>query len=136
MTNEISGSCLCNQVKFTVNGPFKLFALCHCSRCRKSTGSAHTSNIFTQADRINWISGDTLVKRYELPDAKRFTKAFCSQCGCPVPCISRDGKRLLIPAGCLDDDPAIRPHVRIYCADKAPWYEQIDLIASFDGAAT
>lgn len=135
MTMQINGSCLCNEVKYTVTGPFQIFALCHCSRCRKSTGSAHASNIFTDADRVSWISGVSLIKRYELPDAKRFTKAFCSLCGSPVPCVSRDGKRLLIPAGCLESDPEIKPHVRIYCADMAPWYEQVETIKSFDGAA-
>ena len=136
MTIKISGSCLCDEVQFTVTGPFQLFVLCHCSRCRKSTGSAHASNIFTEAVNIEWISGAELVNRYELPDAKRFTKAFCLKCGCPVPCVSRDDKRLLIPAGSLDSNPDINPHMRIYCADKAPWYEQIETVRSFDGAAT
>ena len=135
MNLEVNGSCLCNEVKFKITGPFSLFALCHCSRCRKSTGSAHASNIYTDADRITWLSGESLVKRYELPSAKRFSKAFCSVCGTPVPCASRDGRRLVIPAGCLDSDPEVKPHRRIFCADMAPWNKQIDTIESFDGAA-
>lgn len=134
MTFKVNGSCLCGEVKFEITGPYHLFALCHCSRCRKSTGSAHASNIFTDSDRITWLSGETLVKRFELPSAKRYSKAFCSNCGGPVPCISRDGKRLVIPAGSLDTDPEIRPHRRIYCSDTAPWYKQLETIESFDGS--
>ncbi len=28
-----------------------------------------------------------------------------------------------MPAGCLDDDPGIRPQVHIFAASKAPWHE-------------
>ena len=136
MSTEIKGSCLCSEVKFTVQGPFRSFALCHCSRCRKSTGSAHASNIFTSAECVRWTSGESMVKRYDLPSAKRYSRAFCTVCGSPVPYISRDGKRLVVPAGCLDGDPKVRPQVRIYCADRAPWYEHIDSAKSFDGAAS
>ena len=133
MGDEISGSCLCGQIRFTVTGPFQRFALCHCSRCRKSTGSAHASNIFTLAGNIKWIAGEALVRRFELPTATRFSKCFCSHCGSPVPSLSRDGQRLLIPAGCLDVDPGVRPQIRIFYADKAPWYENIEAVAPFDG---
>lgn len=134
MSDRISGSCLCSKVRFTVTGPFHMFALCHCSRCRKSTGSAHASNIFTDAGNIEWISGESLVNRFELPTAVRFSKCFCSACGSPVPSVSRDGKRLLVPAGCLDSDPQVRPQARIYLADIAPWYENLESVTRFDGA--
>jgi hypothetical protein len=133
MDQEVTGSCLCNEVRFKVTGPYHRFALCHCSRCRKSTGSAHASNIFTDVDHLTWLSGESLVKRFRLPSAKRFSKAFCSMCGTPVPCVSRDGKRVVIPAGSLDSDPQIKPDVKIYCADTAPWYKQLESVEAFDG---
>ena len=34
------GSCLCGEVAFEVEGPFDSFLNCHCSRCRKATGTA------------------------------------------------------------------------------------------------
>ena len=40
------------------------FHLCHCSQCRRSTGSAHAANIFTSEDRLEWLSGTEFVKRY------------------------------------------------------------------------
>jgi hypothetical protein len=134
MNIEIFGSCLCNKVKFSVHGPFSRFALCHCSRCRKTTGSAYASNIFAEAEQIHWIRGESLIKIYDLPDAKRFRKTFCTNCGAPVPSVSRDGKRLMIPAGCLDSDPDVKPDIQIYCADKVAWYEQAETIKMFDGA--
>lgn len=124
MTQTINGSCLCGQIKFTITGPFDVFHLCHCSRCRKASASAHASNIFTDADRITWISGQSLIKRFDLPDAERFSKCFCTHCGSALPYISRKGNRLIIPAGVLDDDPGIKPQDNIFWANRAPWYDE------------
>ncbi|HEX5655877.1 MAG TPA: GFA family protein [Polyangiales bacterium] len=34
-----SGSCLCGQFRFTIDGPIRFLKNCHCSRCRKMSGS-------------------------------------------------------------------------------------------------
>ena len=44
MTQPIQGSCLCERVRYQVTGPFEVFHLCHCSQCRRSTGTAHAAN--------------------------------------------------------------------------------------------
>ena len=123
MNDEITGGCLCGKVRFKVKGPFDRFHLCFCSRCRKITGSAHAANIFTTPDRITWLSGEGATRRYELPEAARFFKVFCSECGSAVPGITRDGKILLIPAGSLEGDPGIRPQSGIFWKDRAVWYD-------------
>ncbi len=124
MEKSINGSCLCGAITWTVKGPFEAFHLCHCSRCRKGTGSAHAANIFTRPENITWLQGQDLIKRFELPEAKRFSKCFCTQCGSTVPYVSRTGEVLLIPAGSLDEDPEIRPQDNIFWDDRAPWYDE------------
>lgn len=123
MSNEVNGSCLCGKVTFKATGPFNVFRLCHCSRCRRATGSAHASNIFGTPEQIEWLSGEENIKRYMLPEAERFGKCFCTECGSAVPMVSPDGKRLLIPAGTLESDPEIRPDAVIFWADRAEWYD-------------
>ena len=130
---KITGACLCKKVQYAIDKPFSRFAICYCSRCRKATGSAHASNLFTQVENLRWLSGEDNISRYELPEAERFSKAFCKSCGAPVPCVSRDGKRVIIPAGSLNTDPGIRPDVKIYHQDKADWYDDLDNIPQFDG---
>ena len=123
MARKITGGCLCGKVRFSVTGPFDRFYFCYCQRCRKATGSAHAANIFTTPDRIKWLSGENATVRYELPQADRFCKVFCTECGSAVPCVSRDGKILIIPAGTLEHDPDIRPQAGIFWQDRAAWYE-------------
>ena len=76
--NNVTGSCLCGSVKFKLFGEIDGFYLCHCLRCRRSTGSAHASNIFTKPDNIEWLVTEETIRRYELPEAKRFAKQFCT----------------------------------------------------------
>jgi hypothetical protein len=116
------GSCLCKQVTYEVDLPFERFMYCHCSRCRKATGAAHAANGFVKPEQFRLLSGKELVRRYDVPEAKRFGLNFCSNCGCRVPGPVRDGSRVLIPAGSLDDDPVSRPQAVIYWESRAPWF--------------
>ena len=118
---ELGGSCLCGAVHYRVRGPWLRFMHCHCSRCRKATGSGHATNLFTLAENFRWTKGQSVVRRYELPTAARFTTTFCGQCGGRLPSVSRDAKTVNIPAGSLDDVPDIMPQARIYWGSRAPW---------------
>lgn len=124
MTDKIAGSCLCGKVKSMVEGPFLKFYQCFCDRCQKKTGSAFASLIFTAPDNIQWLSGKELTKRYDLPDAERFSNCFCTECGSQVPYLSRDGSALTIPAGYLEGDPKITPQANIFWQEKSCWYEE------------
>lgn len=118
---KIHGSCLCGTVTFAVDPPFGKMVHCHCSRCRKGTGTGHATNLFAGPDQIHWLSGEDAISRYELPTAKRFGKWFCSRCGSPLPRVTRDGKALVIPAGSLDEVPPVAPTGRIFWDSRAPW---------------
>ena len=83
--NAIPGSCLCGFVKFEVTPPFAAFRYCHCTRCQKASGAAHAANAFLPAMQFKWLEGESLVKRFNLPGAKRFAVAFCTECGTRVP---------------------------------------------------
>ena len=58
------GSCLCGEVEFEVTGNMGIFQYCHCSRCRKFTGSAHASNLFVSPDQFNWLKGEQSVVNF------------------------------------------------------------------------
>ena len=119
----VQGACLCGSVRFEVKGKINKFCFCHCLRCRRSTGSAHASNIFMEPKDIKWLTGEEKIKRYDLPEADRFSKQFCSDCGSLVPHVSRDRKRLSIPAGTLEQNIDANPQKNIFWDSKAKWYE-------------
>lgn len=121
--NEFSlrGSCLCGAVTYEVDPPFHKMIHCHCSRCRKGTGTGHATNLIAEPGRFRWLSGEDAITRYDLPTAKSFSKWFCSHCGCPVPRLRRKGDLMVIPAGSLDSVPGIRPTDHIFWGSRAPW---------------
>jgi len=126
------GGCLCGAVAFVISGDVSQFHQCHCRRCRKSTGTAHASNIFTTPKGINWLSGELSIARYELPGAKFYIKAFCSHCGSPVPVISKNGKVLVVPAGSLESPIDFSPDDNVFWASRAEWTEPGRRAVCFD----
>jgi len=124
MADEIlHGSCLCKGVTFEVKPPFMRFAHCYCSRCRKATGGLRSTNIAVPVAQFSWKSGEELVSRYDMPEAKSFGVTICSRCNCPVPRITRDGERAVIPSGTLDDEPSTRPAEHRYWSSRVSWVE-------------
>lgn len=130
--NKYIGSCLCKKVAFEVIGEFKVFYLCHCSRCRKETGSAHAANLFSNTAEFQWISGEEIVKTYRLPNT-RFAKSFCVNCGSALPTVGENNKSILVPAGSLDSDVNLRPDGHIHMDSKANWDSNLEQVAKFEG---
>lgn len=132
MANQVSGSCLCGKVSSTISGTFNKFYQCYCDRCQKKTGTAFASLIFTTPDKIEWHSGQELIKRFDLPEAKRFSNCFCTHCGSQVPYESRDGAFLIVPAGYLNDDPKIRASANIFWEEKPCWFDEGQAAEKFE----
>ena len=118
---NVSGSCLCGSISYTTTGQSNKFWHCHCSRCRKASGTGHASNILMRPDTFEWTAGEHLLKSFQVPDAKLFHTVFCTVCGSPMPRVAPDSSFALIPAGSVDGDPGIRPSGRIYQDSRADW---------------
>ena len=117
----IQGSCLCGAVKFQIEeSEILMMNNCHCSKCRKATGSAFGSFIFLSAKDFEWLSGKENIRGFKSsPDLER---AFCQTCGSSVPFKSHMDQ-MGVPGGILDGDPEMSPEADIFTADKLPWYE-------------
>ncbi|MCG6234640.1 GFA family protein [Vibrio furnissii] len=122
MSHKISGGCCCGEVTFAVEDHFKHFYFCHCEQCRKMTGSAHASNLFTAPDNIRWLTGESMTQRYDHPH-RSLTQVFCKKCGSGLPYVSSNGKFLIVPAGCLNEEPSKSPDARIFCSEQTEWHK-------------
>lgn len=118
--STLSGSCLCGGVRYTVSGEAQRFYHCHCSRCRKASGTGHASNLFVQGS-LTWNSGEELIRTFKLPEAARFTNSFCEVCGSRMPRFIEKVGMVFIPAGSLEDEPGIRPQARIFLDSRTKW---------------
>lgn len=119
------GSCLCGGVAYELRAPLRMYN-CHCSRCRRGRSAAHTTNLFTDPEDFEFTRGAELIAEYKVPEAQRFTVAFCTRCGSDVPRYFKERGMVNVPAGTLDTDPGIRPQAHIFVASKAPWFDITD----------
>jgi hypothetical protein len=128
---SLSGSCLCGAVRYTVSGEVQRFYHCHCSRCRKATGTGHATNLMVEGS-LTWHSGEDLIRRFKPPQAERFANAFCTRCGARVPRRIEPPGVVVIPAGSLDDEIDIRPQARIFLGSRASWSCDGSALPGFD----
>jgi hypothetical protein len=128
----VRGSCLCGAIAFHVSEPFKVAYNCHCSRCRHGRAAAHASNGFTSSDGVQFLKGANHLKTYKAPDARYFTQVFCDICASAMPRLDTGRNIAVIPLGCLDDDPGIRPSDHLFVAHKAGWHVISDDLPIFE----
>jgi len=121
-SEKLTGSCLCGTVRFEIRPPFSGFRYCHCSRCRKASGSAHAANIFLPQGQFAWVGGEEAITRFKLPGAERFSVWFCKHCGTRMPHKIPGRNDYVVPAGVLEGDPVTRPENSIFWDSKAAWY--------------
>lgn len=122
----VRGSCLCGSVTFEATPPFAEARYCHCSRCRKATAAAHAANSFVPQNQFKWLSGEDMIKRFDLPGAKRFAVWFCSHCGTRVPHKIKTTDNMLLLLGLLDTKLDMQPEKNIFWDSKAEWYVSPD----------
>jgi hypothetical protein len=131
MTEKHSGSCLCRQARFEVDGSFEGFYLCHCEYCRKDTGSAHAANLFSSTAHLAWLSGQDNVTEYTLPGT-RHLRCFCPVCGSALPSKHLGGALLVVPAGSLDTPVNLEPTAHIFVASRAAWDDALEKVPAFE----
>jgi len=125
----ITGSCLCNKVRYEITSPLFSADHCHCSMCRRQHGAAFATYVDFNPNDFYWISGEALVKIYETPEGAGW--CFCSECGSSL-AGTDNGKITSIALGTVEGDPDIRPASHIFVGSKAPWYEISDDLPQFD----
>jgi hypothetical protein len=124
----VRGSCLCGDVAWEASGPFELMSHCHCSMCRKSHGTGYATTVAAPAAGFRVVRGEASVARTE--SSPGTFRTFCPRCGSAL--WNAAAERVFMPAGCLDDDPGVRPIAHIFVASKAPWDEISDALPRLD----
>ncbi|MFK3861876.1 GFA family protein [Pseudoalteromonas rhizosphaerae] len=126
------GSCLCNKVTVQIDGPIQSIIHCHCSLCRKASGTAFATNGFINRADFKVIKGNEWLSSFEFKPGR--IRYFCSACGSPIYSENLDDiSRLRLRLGILDSDITERPMSHNFVSSKANW-EQINAdIPHYDG---
>ena len=131
--HPVHGSCLCGGVRYVITAPFRRANLCHCSRCRKHSGAAASTQGRVRREDFRLLQGGELLRVFR-PAGGGAVKVFCSVCGSSLfggtwP----DGDEVSIRLGTVDGDPGIRPQYHTFVGSKAAWHEILDELPQYDG---
>ena len=118
---DITGGCLCGQIRYTVSGDPAFSGLCHCRNCQRYTGSAFETVIGFPSAAVS-VQGSLKTYNDTGDSGKTVFRRFCPNCGSGV---LADADALagvtLILAGTLDDVSTYKPAMEIYCDSAQPW---------------
>jgi hypothetical protein len=129
-TATLRGQCLCGAVRYAVSNAFRYSFNCHCSQCRRATGSAFKpfAGIESEALRLTEGSGEVMI--YGNPQAAH--DVHCGRCGSLLYSVVREGAYVHVTLGTLLDAPGIRPSAHLFVGSRAPWHEITDSLPQYD----
>jgi hypothetical protein len=129
-SRTLSGKCFCGAVQYSVADEFVYAANCHCSNCRRTTGSAFKPFAGIEREKIALTKGrdDLLIFGDE-----QGNDTHCKTCGSLVYSVVRAGAYVHVAMGTLIDDPTIRPSTHIFVGSKAPWFTITDDLPQYEG---
>jgi hypothetical protein len=130
----LAGQCLCGAVRYEVADEFRYSANCHCSDCRRATGSAFKPFAGIERHKVRLLEGSG--ERLIFGDEKSSHDVHCRTCGSLLYSVVGDGAFAHVTLGTLVDPPTIRPTAHIFVADKAAWYEITDNLPQYPGHET
>lgn len=130
-----SGECLCGSTRYSISGsrPKAMF-LCHCSRCRKETGTIHGANLFFDNARLTWERGEENCAFFNVQGTQH-SRCFCKICGSPLPRVERT-THVVVPAGTLDDDRSVTPTAHIFVGSRSAWEDELVNLPRFEELPT
>jgi hypothetical protein len=127
----LKGGCLCGVVGYEVEDAFSAAFYCHCSQCRRATGSAFKPMAVICSEKLRLTHGASDMLIYGTPTSTH--DAHCGRCGSFLYSVISHTGNTHVAMGTLIDPPSIRPSFHMFVASKAPWYEITDGLPQFEG---
>lgn len=107
--NQVTGGCLCGDVRITATGlPYRV-GLCHCLDCRKHHGALFLATAIFPGDAVT-IEGET---------GEYAGRHFCPRCGSSV--FSRSGDEVEVHLGALDAPDRFTPTYELWTIRREAW---------------
>lgn len=116
---DVYGQCSCGAVGYKFSAESLIAYQCHCSICRKATGSAFSTTLMAQASNFAWLCGEESITSYAKESGYKVN--FCSHCGSPVPNRFRDFPLFSVPVGSVEGEHPVKVKIQLYLGSRANW---------------
>jgi hypothetical protein len=119
----LTGQCLCGTVAFTLSAQPLYFYRCHCSLCRRQTGTGYNCATIVTESSFEWQAGQAEINTWRKPTGYR--NDFCKQCGSTVPNALRGSRYVWVPLGLLAAQGSAMTCVGDYCVGEAMGWDTL-----------
>lgn len=127
----MKGSCLCGNVEFEVDGEIFNIYQCHCSLCKKQSGSTSNSATIVGKDKLRFLMGSDSINSWVKESG--FRSDFCSKCGSPVPNPLRGLDLYWVPVGLLPVSLKATVVAHLCISTISGWHLVDPSVAQFQG---
>jgi hypothetical protein len=118
---EMTGSCLCGQVRYSSNADPVFVGVCHCKNCHKQTGTAFSVLVGIPKSALS-VQGQLKAFHDTGDSGQPVERNFCPECGSPIfSDVAAMPGIVFIKAGTFDDTSWLDPKVHVYCDSKEQW---------------
>ncbi|KGM34412.1 GFA family protein [Inquilinus limosus] len=118
-TEPVTGGCLCGRVRYEASARPRVH-YCHCTMCRRSTGSAFAVLAWIPRRSLRWVGEERPSERRSSPIARR---GFCDRCGTPITLAYDHGDEIALHAGTLDQPDAFPPGYHYGVESRLAWVD-------------
>jgi len=126
------GSCLCGDIRFSVQKFEQMIGHCHCNMCQKFHGAAFSTFGEVKLSNLNWIAGEERLASYRADNGS--VRKFCQRCGSSLlfqSRFNRETKTVEIALAAFDTLDAVKPDAHIYTESQVHWHHINDQLPQF-----
>jgi len=122
MTGQLTGSCLCGAIAYTVDAPVTELRACHCAHCQKASGAGGSVNAVVPSAAFTITRGAPKCYATLAASGRTLNRYFCGDCGSPIYSQrANNTEYVVLRVGTLDGAPDMKITMNIWTKSKRPW---------------
>ena len=129
MSDDITGRCLCGQVRYRARAAPERVGHCHCYMCRRASGAVAFTLAVFERDTVEW---EGTVKQYR--SSATVSRGFCPECGSPLTYEPTNRPtKVLISIGTMDAPNEMPAEFNIFTRERIEWLRLDEHLEQFPG---
>lgn len=130
----IEGGCNCGAVRYQINGTPMAVAACHCTRCRRQSGSIYSVNLIVDPTAMSIDGALNSFEDTDTTSGSAVMREFCGACGSPIRSVlTANPGMVAVKAGTLDDPDTFAPALHVFTRSKIAWVDIPAGVPQFEG---
>jgi hypothetical protein len=122
MAKQLTGSCLCGAIRYTVDAEIKELRACHCTHCQKASGAAGSVNAVIPSAAFKIVQGTPRCFSVTADSGRTLNRYFCADCGSPIYSHRPTNPGVaVLRAGTLDDGGDMKITANIWTEKARSW---------------